>query len=77
MPTYTFIDTKTGESTTTLMTIAQMEAHLRENSHVRLRVGSPRIVSGVASKRNKPDDSFRDVLRSIKRRHRGSTINTF
>lgn len=77
MPTYTFIDTETGESTTTLMTIAQMEAYLRENSHVRLQVGSPRIVSGVASKRNKPDDSFRDVLRSIKRRHRGSTINTF
>lgn len=77
MPTYTFINTKTDESTTTLMTIAQMEAYLKENSHVRLRVSSPHIVSGVASKKNKPDDSFRDILRNIKRRNRGSTINTF
>jgi hypothetical protein len=77
MPTYTFIDTKTGESTTTLMSIAEMEAHLRDHSRLSLAPAAPLIVTGVASKRNKPDDSFRDILRNIKRRHRGSTINTF
>jgi len=77
MPTYTFIDRVTGKSTTTLMSISEMEAYLSDNPNSSLKPAAPLIVTGVSSGRNKPDDSFRDILRNIKRRHRGSTINTF
>lgn len=77
MPTYTFIDRDTGERLTTLMSISEMESHLRENPSLSLVPAAPLIVTGVNSGRNKPDDSFRDILRNIKRRHRGSTVNTF
>lgn len=75
MPTYTF---KSGKKTwTELMSITEMEEFLANNRNVRLELSAPKIVSGVSAGRNKPSDGFRDILRNMKKKHRGSTINTW
>jgi hypothetical protein len=80
MPTYKFLNTVTNKEHTDFMSISALEGYLRDNPHVvQLVHGSPAIVSGRG--RGKPDDSFRDVLKEIKKKNsKGlskSTINTF
>jgi hypothetical protein len=77
MPRYTFVNTKTDEVFDEFMTISQMETYLEENTHIRQEIGAPLIVSGVSSGKNKPDSGFRDILKTIKKRHPRSTVNTF
>jgi hypothetical protein len=77
MPRYTFVNTKTDEVFDEFMTISQMETYLEENTHIRQKIGAPLIVSGVSSGKNKPDSGFRDILKTIKKRHPRSTVNTF
>lgn len=77
MPTYNFENIETGEVVTDMMTIAQMEQHLKDNPNLRLMIGFPKIISGVESKRNKPSEGFRDLLNNIKKNNRGSTMNTW
>lgn len=77
MPKYTFENTQTGDIYEDFMTISSMEEHLENNPHIRQVPGAPQIVSGVSSGRNKPDSGFRDILKTIKKRHPKSTVNTF
>jgi hypothetical protein len=77
MPKYTFENTQTGEVYDDFMSISAMETLLAENSHIKQVLGTPLIVSGVSSGRNKPDSGFRDILKTIKKRHPRSTVNTF
>ena len=77
MPTYTLENTKTGEVTTEIMSWSALQNYLSENPHLKQIVGAPPTVSGVASGTNKPDAGFRDILKTIKKRHPGSTVNTF
>jgi RNase H-fold protein (predicted Holliday junction resolvase) len=77
MPTYNIEDTTTGTVTTEMLTISEMEQLLKDNPHKRLVLGFPKIVSGVDSKRNKPPEAFRDLLKNIKSHNRGSTMNTW
>ena len=79
MPTYMFLDSNTYEEVEIFMGISEMEKYLLENVHMKPLInGSPMITSGVAKK---PDDSFRDILRNIKKANsRGitqSSINTY
>jgi len=79
MPTYNFLNKKTNEEFSEFMSISSVDDYLKENPHLeQLLTGSPMIVSGVPQK---PDNGFRDLLKSIKRSNqRGvsrSTINTF
>jgi hypothetical protein len=57
----------------------EMERYLERNPSMEVVIGTPGFHSGLGLK--KPDDGFRDVLKSIKRLNsRGiskSTINTF
>jgi len=77
MPTYNLENTKTGEVTTEFMSWSSLETHLAENPHIRQVLSAPPIVAGVISSKNKPDQGFRDILRTIKKRHPRSTVNTF
>jgi hypothetical protein len=75
MPTYVFHNTETKEEWTEIMSISSCEKFLSENPLIELRhYSTPLIVRGVNAK---PDNAFRDVLKEIKRKHRGSNINTF
>ena len=77
MPTYIIKDTITGKEEEMLLTISEMTKYLADNPNKKQVIGSPMIVSGVASARMKPDNGFRDVLKKIKGKHRKSTINTW
>ncbi len=77
MPTYTLENTKTGEVTTEIMSWSALEQHLAENPHIKHVIGAPPTVSGVSSGKNKPDSGFRDILKTIKKRHPRSTVNTY
>ena len=76
MPLYDFEDTDTGETFELQMKIAEKADFLKANPNVRQVIGTPMIVGGVDGLR-KPDDSFRDILRNIDKKHksRKNTMN--
>tara|TARA_R100000479_G_C6282252_1_gene163405 strand:- start:26 stop:271 length:246 start_codon:yes stop_codon:yes gene_type:complete len=76
MPTYDFKDTTTGEVFEKRITIAERDKYLKDNPHMEQVLGMPKIVSGTDGLR-KPDDSFRDILRNIDKKHksRKNTMN--
>lgn len=82
MPTYLFMNTKTGETFEEFLSITGREEYLASNPDVvQLVNGAPALGDSIRLGLRKPDDGFRDVLREIKNKHsRGlsaSTINTF
>lgn len=77
MPTYTFINKKTGKETTEFMSISEMENTLKENNNSILKLSSPAIVDPTRLGLRKPDHGFRDKLKEIKKKHIRSTINTW
>lgn len=76
MPTYKFKNKQTGKQWTELMSISEMEKLLASDNNLELMVhGAPMIGHRTLTK--KPDSGFRDVLKTIKKKHRGSKINTW
>lgn len=80
MPSYTFID-QNGDEVVESMKFSEIEPFLIEHPHLKRGIDSPSVINhnliSTRSVKTKPDDGFRDVLRNIKKAHRGSTINTF
>ncbi len=82
MPTYTFLNTNTGEQLTEIMSIAEREEYLASNPHIQQQiVSAPSLGDSIRLGLKKPDNGFRDRLREIKKAHsKGltkSTVNTF
>lgn len=78
MPIYTFKNKETGETEEHWMSIAELTKFEKKNKHLEqiifaAGIGDPMKVGT----HTKPNDGFREVLRGIKKRFRGSTINTF
>ena len=71
MPTYSFKNTKTGKEYEDFMSISERETLLKENPEIEPMLTTATIVSGVDGLR-KPDGGFRDILRNIKKKHKGS-----
>lgn len=59
------------------MSISSLDTYLAENPHLEQIPTAAAIVDPVRMGRMKPDDSFRDLLRNVKKKHRGSNVNTF
>lgn len=58
------------------MSISERDKFLQDNSHMEQLVnGAPTIGRSTITK--KPDSGFRDVLKEVKKKHRGSNINTW
>jgi hypothetical protein len=79
MPSYNFKNINTGEEWTTIMSNTEREEFLEQNKHIQQQLNSAPALGYSIIK--KPPDSFRDVLKEIKKKNsRGfsrSTINTF
>jgi hypothetical protein len=76
MPEYYFRNKKTDEHYYLSMKISERDPYLAANPDVEQLVhGAPMI--GTSTLTRKPDSAFRDVLKSIKRRNRGSTVNSW
>ena len=80
MPTYRFHNPETDEHIELFCTIAEMEEYEKNNPHLTMLLSAPLIHSGRGLNA-KPDESFRDILREVKKKNsKGisqSTINTF
>lgn len=76
MPSYTFLDTQTGEYHDKKMTIAERDEYARDNPHMQQVIGIPpfverrKLMGGL-----KPDGTFNDRLKEIKRNHWGAKMN--
>lgn len=82
MPTYKFRNRITGEEWEDFMGISAADKYLEENPDIeRLVNGFPMMASSAMGGKTKPDDSFRDILKEMKKKTSGgitkSTINTF
>jgi len=82
MPIYTFKNLNTGDEFTTVMSMTEREEYLKANPDIQQQlIAAPAIGDSIKLGLRKPPDSFRDVLREIKKKNsRGltkSTINTF
>jgi hypothetical protein len=77
MPTYTFLNSDTGEEFDIVLRIAELDDYKRDHPQLSLvHRSAPRI--NRDSGKQKPDEGFRDVLKSIKKASgRGNHINTF
>ncbi len=73
MPTYSFIDTETGEEFDSLMSISAREKFLKENPNIQPVVTAPAIVSGVSTS-NKVPDGFKEVLSKVAEAHPASEV---
>jgi len=81
-PSYTFLNTDTGETFTEIMSISEREEYLKANPHINQQiVSAPSLADPIRLGLRKPDDGFRDRLKEIKKAHsRGltkSSVNTF
>lgn len=74
MPTYCFRNNDTGEVHEEMMKMDDREKYLKDHPELTQVLEMPGIVSGTDGLR-KPDDSFRDILRNIKKKH-SSNKNT-
>ena len=81
MPTYSFRNIKTGEEFDEIMSISKLEEYKLNNPHLEQLLGTPPIGDPVRLGMKKPDDTFRDILKQIKKNTDGkriiSTVNTW
>lgn len=77
MPTYNFKHIDTGEVSEHTMSISQLDEFKAANPDLQqVHLSAPKLSRD--SGRTKPDEGFRDVLKSIKKASgRNNTINTF
>lgn len=76
MPTYSFVDTETGEEFDSFMSISARTEFLKENPHIQPLVTAPAIVSGVSAStsNNKVPDGFKEVLSKVAEAHPASEV---
>ena len=73
MPSYTFENTENGERFDKILSMAERQEYLEKNPNIKqLIVSPPAISDSVRLGLRKPDDSFRDVLKNVKKHHPGS-----
>lgn len=81
MPTYSFRNKETGEEFDEIMSISKLDQYKTDNPQLEQLLGTPPIGDPVRLGMKKPDDTFRDILKQIKKNNDGkrirSTINTW
>lgn len=67
MPTYTFIDTNTGEQFDKFLKIAEREQYLQDNPNIQSVITAPAIAGDHIT--IKKDSGFKEVLQKINERN--------
>jgi hypothetical protein len=76
MPEYTLINTITNERKEVYWSFDRLTNYLEENPDWNKAITAPKIVSGTGDVLSKTDDSWKDVLKTIKKgAGKGNTIN--
>ena len=74
MPIYTFENTKTGKVYDDMMSIAEKEEFLEKNKHIKQRLTTINISSGVQGVNMKNDGGWKDNLSRIAEAHPTSEL---
>ena len=75
MPTYSFINTESGEEFDMFMSYSARETFLSENKNVQSCVTAAAIVSGVStSTQHRVPDGFKEVLSKVAEAHPTSDV---
>lgn len=75
MPTYDFKNLNTNEIETFTMKISELDSFKENNPHLeRYITGAPGLSDPVRLGLVKPSTGFRELLKDIKKRNRGSNI---
>ena len=74
MPIYTFENTKTGKVFDDMMSIADKEAYLKKNKHIKQMLTTINISSGVMGVNMKNDGGWKDNLSRIADAHPTSEL---
>ena len=72
MPTYDFLNTKTGEEFSEFMSISEKETYLNHNSHIQQKVSSINIISGTGGIKN--DGGWKELQSKIAERNPGTPM---
>ena len=75
MPTYQFRDKNTGEESELFMSWTVLDPYLKKNKNLEQIIGAPAIGDSIRLGLRKPDSSFRDKLKEIKKQHSKGLIN--
>tara|TARA_B100000886_G_scaffold285533_1_gene209996 strand:- start:461 stop:754 length:294 start_codon:yes stop_codon:yes gene_type:complete len=70
MPTYSFLNTKTGKEFTELMGISEKEKYLKKNKHIKQQITTINIISGTGGIKN--DGGWKEVQSKIAERNPGT-----
>ena len=70
MPTYSFLNTKTGKEFTELMGISEKEKYLKKNTHIKQHITTINIISGTGGIKN--DGGWKEVQSKIAERNPGT-----
>jgi len=73
MPTYSFIDTDSGEEFDALMKISEREEYLKNNPKIQPLLTAAAIVGGVSIK-DKVPAGFKEVLSKVAENHKNSAV---
>ena len=74
MPIYTFENTKTGKVYDDMMSIAEKEEFLEKNKHIKQKLTTINISSGVMGINMKNDGGWKDNLSRIAEAHPNSEL---
>ena len=74
MPIYTFENTKTGKVYDDMMSIAEKEEFLEKNKHIKQKLTTINISSGVVGINMKNDGGWKDNLSRIAEAHPNSEL---
>jgi hypothetical protein len=78
MANYTFLNTETNEEFDISMPISELDSYKAQNPHLEQIIKTPpRLADPTRLGLKKPDSGFRDVLKKVKRAHKGSSVNTW
>ena len=74
MPIYTFENTKTGKVFDDMMSISEKESYLKKNKHIKQKLTTINISSGVQGVNMKTDGGWKDNLSRIADAHPNSAL---
>ena len=78
MPVYSIMNKDTEEVTEVNMKFAEFEQYLKDNQHIKqVFVRFPATGDSVRLGMRRPDDGFKDVLKTVASHHKQNIINTF
>ena len=73
MPSYTFVNVDTGEETTEIMRIAELDEFKANNPKLKQKLTITNVVGGLSNDSGKLPEGFKDRLREMKKKHPTAT----